>query len=271
MSDSLDQDFCDRVALVTRIAASLVPFVGGSLAELVTEVIPRLRQERIVEYLRELEARLATLEREKVDRILEDPEKVDLIESGGHVAARATTSDRTKKIAEIVFRGLGAEETSRLRRKRLIGLFGEIDDDEFLILNAFGQSYRAASSEAWEMIDRPPPAVLGVCAVGRLLYEMAGLLCSVGLFRRRSTKRMPMVYPAFDLPVAEQSDWYSEHGYGFCGYLCKAAISGCRSRPVRPPRGRTSAECSAQGIPGTILPAPSSGPAHGTDGTRALP
>ena len=161
MSDSLDQDFRDRVALVTRIAASLVPVVGGPLAELVTEVIPRLRQERIVEYLRELDARLATLEREKVDGILEDSEKVDLIESGGHLAARATTSDRIKKIAEIVFRGLRADEASALRRKRLIGLFGEIDDDEFLILNAFGQSYCAPASEAWKMIDRPPPAIIG--------------------------------------------------------------------------------------------------------------
>ena len=136
MSDRLDQDFRDRAALVTRIAASLVPVVGGPLAEIVTEAIPRLRQERIVEYLRELDARLATLERGEIDRILEDPEKVDLVESGGHLAARATTSDRIQKIAEIVFRGLGAEEANLLRRKRLIRLFGEIDDDEFLLLNA---------------------------------------------------------------------------------------------------------------------------------------
>lgn len=80
-----------------------------------TEVIPRLRQERIVEYLQELDARLATLEREKVDGMLEDSERIDLIESGGHLAARATTSNRIKKIAEIVFRGLRAAEASTLR------------------------------------------------------------------------------------------------------------------------------------------------------------
>ena len=60
MSDQLDNDWRDRAALITRISASLVPLVGGPLAELVTETIPRQRQERIVEYLRELNKRLET-------------------------------------------------------------------------------------------------------------------------------------------------------------------------------------------------------------------
>ena len=108
MPDTLDNNWSDRAALVTKIAASLVPMVGGPLAELITEVIPRLRQDRIVEYLRQLAARIETLEKENVERISADVEKIDLIEAGGYLAARATTSDRILKIAEIVFRGLGA-------------------------------------------------------------------------------------------------------------------------------------------------------------------
>lgn len=64
-----------------RVAASLVQVVAGPLAELVTEVIPRLRQIRIVEYLRELDSRMASLKREKVEGILADAGRVDLIES----------------------------------------------------------------------------------------------------------------------------------------------------------------------------------------------
>ena len=202
MSDRLDQDFRDRAALITRIAASIVPIVGGPLAELVTEVIPRLRQERIVEYLRELDARLATLERKQVDGMLEDPEKVDLVESGGHLAARATTSDRIKRIAEIVFRGLSADHANVVRRKRLVGLFGEIDDDEFLILNAFGQSYRAPASAVWEMIDRPPPAVFGSSPEqmeDATLYDLGTEnLLRLGLLERRFDTVKPDEYPPFD-------------------------------------------------------------------------
>ena len=156
MSDQLDSDKHDRLALVTKVAASLVPVVGGPLTELITEVIPRLRQDRIVEYLRELEARLATLENEKAERILTDVENVDLVESGGYLAARATSSERLSRIAEIVFRGLEADEAHVLRRKRLLGLFSEIDDDEFLLLKAYGQSYGGGASGAWDAIERPP-------------------------------------------------------------------------------------------------------------------
>ena len=138
MSDQLDNEWRDRAALVTKVAASLVPVVGSPLAELVTEVIPRLRQDRIVEYLRELDTRMASLEREKVEDFLGDAERIDLIESGGHHAARATSSERISRLAEIVFRGLKTDEVNLVRRKRLIGLFGEIDDDEFLLLNAYG-------------------------------------------------------------------------------------------------------------------------------------
>ena len=149
MSNQLDNDWRDRAAIVTKVAASLVPVVGGPLAELVTEVIPRLRQDRIVEYLRELDTRLTSLEREKADGFLADAERIDLIESGGHHAARATSSERISRLAEIVFRGLVTDEANLVRRKRLIGLFGEIDDDEFLLLNAYGQSYAAPASQAW--------------------------------------------------------------------------------------------------------------------------
>ena len=131
MSDQLDKNLRDNIALVTKTAASLVPVIGGPLAELITEAIPRLRQDRIVEYLRQLNARLDTLEKEKVEHILTDVEKIDLIESGGFLAVRATTSDRITKIAEIVFRGLREDEVDLIRRKRLLDLFGEIDDDEF--------------------------------------------------------------------------------------------------------------------------------------------
>lgn len=187
-SDELDNTWSDRAALVTKIASSLVPMVGGPLAERITEVIPRLRQERIVEYFRELAARIETLERENVKRILADVEKIDLIESGGYLAARVTASDRISKIAEIVFRGLGAEETTLIRRKRLLGLFGAIDDDELLLLNAYGQSYGRSRSNAWDAIDRPM-AYIGSSTEeidNEKLYELGEQnLLGLGLLQRQ--------------------------------------------------------------------------------------
>ena len=207
MSDQLDNNWLDDIALVTKAAASLVPVIGGPLAELITEGIPRLRQDRIVEYLRQLNARLETLEKEKVEHILADVEKIDLIESGGFLAARATTSDRITKIAEIVFRGLREDEVDLIRRKRLLDLFGEIDDDEFLLLNAYGQLYGGLGSSAWDSIDRPPMATLGSSQeeIDRAkLYDLGEQnLLRLGLLRRNYDSVKTGEYPPFDVHTGE--------------------------------------------------------------------
>ena len=202
MPDELDTNWRDHAALVTRVAAGLVPLVGGPLGELITEAIPRLRQDRIVEYLRRLNQRVETLEKEHVERILEDEERIDLIESGGHLAARATTSERVARIAEIVCRGLESDETNIIRRKRLLGLFAEIDDDEFLLLNAYGQSYGGLDSSVWSTIDRPPPAHLGSSAEQldeTKLYDLGKQnLLRLGLLQRKFDNVKRGEYPPFD-------------------------------------------------------------------------
>ncbi|MDD9979823.1 MAG: hypothetical protein OXU81_00420 [Gammaproteobacteria bacterium] len=202
MPDQLETDWRDRAALVTKIAASLVPVVGGPLAELITEAIPRQRQERIVEYLRQLDVRLATLEQEKVDRIMADVEKIDLVESGGYLAARATTSERISRIAAIVCRGLESDEANIIRRKRLLGLFAEVDDDELLLLNAYGQSYGGLDASAWSAIDQPPPAVLGSSKEqldDAKLYDLGKQnLLRLGLLQRKFDNVKKGEYPPFD-------------------------------------------------------------------------
>ena len=204
MSDQLDKNWLDNIALVTKAAASLVPVIGGPMAELITERIPRLRQDRIIEYLRQLNARLETLEKEKVEHILADVEKIDLIESGGFLAARATTSDRITKIAEIVFRGLREDEVDLIRRKRLLDLFGEIDDDEFLLLNAYGQSFPDLRSNAWDSIDQPRPVTMGSSEEEIDRAELYNLgkqnLLRLGLLQRKYGHVKKGEYPPFDAP-----------------------------------------------------------------------
>ena len=220
MSDELDKTLRDHVALVTKMAASLVPLVGGPFAELISETIPRLRQDRIVEYLRQLNERIETLEQDLVKRLLADEERIDLVETGGHLAARATTSERISQIAEIVFRGLSAEETNFIRRKRLLALFGQIDDEEFLMLRAYGESNRGFNSNAWDAIDRPPPAVLGSSREEvdeEKLYEIGKQnLLQLGLLERRFGSVKRGEYPEFD---ARSGGFKSHIGISYLGRM----------------------------------------------------
>lgn len=156
--DSLDEDARDKLVAAGRAMASALPMVGGIIGEIVTQVVPAQRLDRIVSYLRNLNARLSALELD-AEAIMRSPESIDLIEEGGFQAARATTNERVEQIATIVANGLNAEEADEVRRKRLARIFGQLDNDEILLLNAYGQSYGGGHG-GWDNINRPEPAHL---------------------------------------------------------------------------------------------------------------
>lgn len=220
MPDELDKTWRDRAALATKVATSLVPIVGGPLAELISEAIPRLRQDRMIEYLRQLDKKMGVLEKVFSERLSADEERIDLIETGGHLAARATTTERISHIAEIVVRGLSSDEANFIRRKRLLGLFGEIDDEEFLLLKAYGESERGSNSNAWDAIDRPPPAVFGSSReeLDRAkLYEVGKEnLLRLGLLERRFGQVKKGEYPEFD---ARSGGFKSHVGISYLGRM----------------------------------------------------
>ncbi len=153
--DGLDDNLRDRLVVIAKGTVSLVPLAGGPLAEIVGAVIPGQRADRIAAYMRALAARVDSLDRDVQRAIAENAVKVDLIEEGGFQAARATSSERIGQIVEAVSRGLREDDADVIRRKRLLGLFGELDDDEVALLNAYGRSYGGGDEDAFDRINRP--------------------------------------------------------------------------------------------------------------------
>lgn len=202
MTDELDSNSKDKLVAATRGALAAVPFAGGLLGELVTEVIPGQRQDRIVAYLRELESRLSSMEESALKAALEHPEKIDLIERGGFQAARATSQERISYVVGIVSRGLEGDEAEAVRRKRLLDLLGEIDEDEATILTAYGRSYAGGDRNAWDNVSRPQPPTLGA---GRAVIEQNQLydlgnehLLRLGLLKRNFGNVKKGQIPEFD-------------------------------------------------------------------------
>jgi len=207
MDDDLDTNWRDRLAQVTKIGTGFLDLIGGPLGELVGEVIPKQRLDRVVIFLRHMEKRLQTLEIEQVKSALADPNKIDLIETGGYQAARAIADERIRLIAEVVFNGIKAPEADAIRRNRLLKLLGELDDDEIAILNAHGQSYSGNNHEAWSQIERPGPAH---SQAGRGVFDQNALydvgkahLKRIGLLKLRYPALKKGEYPEFDKNTGE--------------------------------------------------------------------
>lgn len=202
MTDELNANTKDKLVALTRGAANAVPFVGGLLGELITEVIPGQRQERVVTYLRELGQRIDAMEAGAIKAALTNSEKIDLIERGGYQAIRATSQNRVAQIAEVVANGLKSDDADVIRRKRLLTLLGEIDDDEAVILAAYGSTYGTGDYSQWETIQQPDPPHLGSNKVeidkSKLYDAGKDHLLRLGLLQRRFGNVKKGEYPEFD-------------------------------------------------------------------------
>ncbi|WP_337829249.1 hypothetical protein [Pseudonocardia sp. TMWB2A] len=161
MNDNLDDQLRDQLVVIGKGVASLIPLVGGPLAEIIGVVVPGQRADRIVEYLRKLASRVDELDAHVKDRLAANADKIDLIEEGGYQAARATTQQRIEQIVEAVSRGLKADDSDIIRRKRLLRMLSELDDDQVSLLNAYGRSFAGIDRNAFDVINRPNPIHLG--------------------------------------------------------------------------------------------------------------
>lgn len=202
LADALDENIKDRLIAITCGAVSAIPFAGGVLGEVIAGVIPGLRQERLVKYVRLLEERLSKLEADQIERATSDPERIDLFERGAYQAVRATNDKRIEMIVEIVSRGMSSDEVDIVRRKRLATLLDQLDDDEVSILNAYGQSYGSTDGDPWRDINRPAPPhmqsdvnELDADELFRLGKEN---LLRLGLLRRNYGSVKKGEYPPFD-------------------------------------------------------------------------
>jgi len=198
--DPLEPDQQDALAASGRALASVIPMFGGVVGELITQRLPAQRIDRISDYIRFLEERVKALEL-NWQAIIGNAEKIDLIEEGGFQAARATSSKRIEQIAELVAQGLASEDANLVRRKRLASLLRELDDDEIVLLNAYGQSY-GGDARVWQTVDMPGPSDLQSSLEeldAEKLYEAGrDRLLRLGLLQKNYRNPRRGEAPAFD-------------------------------------------------------------------------
>lgn len=140
----------DRTFSAVQGLMGALPMVGSIVANLLHQIIPEQRWERIREYLSKLEGRLAAVEAQTLASALREPRKVDLFEDGAVQAVRALSSQRLDYIAALVARGLTADEREEIEAKRLLKLLNQIDDDQIVIL----QSKLSRHMRSKEFYDR---------------------------------------------------------------------------------------------------------------------
>jgi hypothetical protein len=134
---SLGLSRADYGASILKAALGLIPFAGPILAEVVNDFIPGQRTDRLVEFVKELDARLTEVTQERFAANARTPEGADLMEDGLWMAARALTEERRKAIANLLIKSLAAEELRYGESKKLLQLLNELQDPEIIMLRYF--------------------------------------------------------------------------------------------------------------------------------------
>lgn len=139
--DVLAKNLTDQTVAVVNFLADLIPG-GGLFATLFTEIIPNQRQDRIVEFIKELSNRIDTIE-DYIEK-LKHPQYIDIFEDSCYAIIRAVSEERKKYILNLLIKGLSAEEVEIIKFKKLFAILHELNDIEILILYVY---YKAQSGD----------------------------------------------------------------------------------------------------------------------------
>ena len=111
---------------------------GGSLiVELLNVTIPDRRLERIEKLLAILASKELDMDSEEIKQKFHSPEFADIFEDVIYQAVRAISDERLEYLASILEKSLTEEQIKHLQIKRLLSIFGEINDIEIIILQSY--------------------------------------------------------------------------------------------------------------------------------------
>ncbi|MDO6965791.1 hypothetical protein [Rhizobium alvei] len=137
---NISNNWIDYTVAAGRGGAGFVPVLGGVIGEIITQLVPNQRVDRLAKYLGMLDNRVEVMEHHIKEFIKNDPESIALIEDGAYAAARATSPDRLEKIVACVESGLKGMSEEGYWRRRLLSIYCELSDEETALLYKFYQS-----------------------------------------------------------------------------------------------------------------------------------
>src|SRR6185436_10622158 len=130
----LETNKSDIAAVLIKGIVGAAPFVGPIIAETVSSVIPSQKLERLILFTEVLEMKINNLEGQVNEKKFKSPEFTDLLEDAMMQASRAISKERIEYITTLISKSLTTDEASHLREKWLLGLLGQLNDAEIIIL-----------------------------------------------------------------------------------------------------------------------------------------
>ncbi|MCB2262852.1 MAG: hypothetical protein LGR52_07950 [Candidatus Thiosymbion ectosymbiont of Robbea hypermnestra] len=137
MEDDLEQNKTDTLVASAKSVLGVVPFAGPLLSELIGNLIPNQRIDRLTKYVQELETRLSNIQEKSIEKALSNEEGIDLLEEGFVQASRSLTDERRRYVANIVANGIDDESIEYSESKYVLKLLQELNEQEVIWLRFY--------------------------------------------------------------------------------------------------------------------------------------
>lgn len=162
--NQLQNTAIDYVASGVKATLGAIPFAGSLLSEIAGAVIPKQRIDRITDFAKRLERRIAHLERDAVRSEMDDEEFTDLVEESLRQAARATSEQRREYLASLLANSLSKDAVEHSESRHLLRLLGELSDVEVIWLRFYNNPAMGGDEQfraLHEVILEPVAAHMG--------------------------------------------------------------------------------------------------------------
>jgi len=136
----LDSNLTDHLVSVVKGVVAAFPFFdpifGSLVSEVIGNLIPNQRLDRITEFLRQLEKSVNSLgsRLEHFEKNVQTPNGLSIFEEGLLQATRSASNKRKKRLARLVAYSLTADEVKYEETLKLLNLFRDITDPEVIWL-----------------------------------------------------------------------------------------------------------------------------------------
>ncbi len=127
----------DYLVSALKASSGIIPGAGPILQELISNIIPNQRIDRITDYISILERKICNVPVETIKLLLKKEEFISLIEDGFIQASKSITKERREYIATVIENGITKEEIELLESKHFLYLLSELNDAEIIWLRYY--------------------------------------------------------------------------------------------------------------------------------------
>lgn len=137
MDKKLTSNKTDYLVAALKAGTGFIPGAGPILQELISNVIPNQRVDRIADYILVLEEKINKIPAETIESIIQREDFISLIEEGFVQASRSTSRERREYIASLIENGITKKEIELLESKHFLNILSDLNDAEIIWLRYY--------------------------------------------------------------------------------------------------------------------------------------